>query len=75
MRKLRMVEAGAGYGPRGTIEGWQAGQVIEIDNRDPRQKAWADGWLTMGAEDVTDDTDAVPTPTDQGRAGVRRGAK
>jgi hypothetical protein len=73
--KLKMAETGAGYGPRGLIEGWQAGQVLEIDERDPRQKAWADHWLAAGAEDVTADLAATPTPTDQGRAGVRRGAK
>jgi hypothetical protein len=73
--KIKMAEAGAGYGPRGTIEGWQAGQVIELDERDARQRAWADHWLASGATDVTKDPEAIATPTDTGRAGVRRGAK
>lgn len=69
--KIRMLEAGAGYGPLGTIEGWTAGQVIEVPDRDPRQKAWAEGWLKMGAERVSDDTPA--TPTESSRAGALRG--
>jgi hypothetical protein len=73
--KVKMPETGAGYGPLGTIEGWMAGQVIETDDREPRQKAWAEGWLKMGAIDVTSDETATPSPTEQGRAGVRRGNK
>lgn len=72
--KLKMVEGGAGYGPLGTIEGWMPGQVLEINDRDPRQKAWADGWLTMGAVDVTDEPDAVPTPAESVTR-ARRGSK
>lgn len=53
--KITMQQVSAGIGPTGMVDGWNPGDVVNIDDSDKKAVAWARIRLDTGAATLVTD--------------------